>query len=122
MTENATVTPDGLSGEIHEYVRDIFNRAVTYYTFHIGLNYLVLGWIATQATPLSVRAVWFLAIIFILHNLFAVVSYAAVAKWLKPALPPGTPPYLLATQMMLLTLVKMVIVWFVTPFVLSRSS
>ena len=110
--------------ETNEFIRDLFNRALTYYTFHIGLNYLVLGWLATSTARLPSRAVWFLAIIFIFHNIAAMVSYSAVAFWLKGALVQARlsyvrkPPYFIGTVMMLVTLVNMIVIWLIAPFVL----
>lgn len=103
--------------QINEYIRDVFNRAVTYYTFHIGLNYIAVGWLVTTKAPTS-RLIWFLALIFIFHNLCACVSYGAGFLYLRRVRSQAgvdAPPYTVFVGVMILTLVALVLIWLLVP-------
>jgi len=102
-----------------ESVRDIFNRTLTYFTFHFTLNYGVLGWLAGKHP--SLKAIISLAVIFVFHNACALVTFRPVLGYLRvqAVLPLLLPPYRLATKMMLVTLVAMIVAWIAAPFLIA---
>jgi surface polysaccharide O-acyltransferase-like enzyme len=98
----------------------VFNRALTYYTFHIGLNYLVIGWLVTSSPKPQPRLVWFLAGVFIFHNICAWISYTTVFCYLRKRQRGSgdiVPPYVICTGVMISTLIALVGVWIIVPFV-----
>ena len=97
-----------------ENVKDAFARGVTYYTFHIGLNYLVIGWITTSNTQFSFWPKVLLVGVFVTHNVAAMVSYGVIYRYFQEtAATPGVllPPYRWPILMQLATLAKMALVW-----------
>jgi len=114
------MNPEELHKQGNEYVRDVFNRLVTYFMFHITTNYTVLGWLATHEGRLTQNAATFLTWLFCIHNVCGACVFWRTWWWLRGSVThimiPETmkkPPYVHATFMMAFTLAFMVVVWIV---------
>ena len=68
------------NGDTYEFLRHTMTILISYYTFHITLNFATLGFIVGKSgRPVRLKVLWVLAILFVLMNIQGAIGF----RWVR---------------------------------------